>query len=77
MKTEKQQHPIVFDERGNPVAIVFFDLRSRDRIIYTLQKADDDTITNLIAGKSPFGLLKVISENPKTKPNIENSEIPE
>lgn len=70
MKTEKQQHPFVFDESGNPVAIVFFDLRTRDNILYTLQKADEETITNLIAGKSPFELLKVNSQNPKTMPKI-------
>lgn len=72
MKTEKQHHPIVFDESGNPVAIVFFDLRTRDHILYTLQKADEATITTLIEGKSPFDLLKVNSQNPKIKPKIEN-----
>lgn len=63
MKTEKQQHLFVFDDKGNPVAIVFFDLRTHDNIIYTLQKASEEEITALLTSSSD----EVGKKQPSTK----------
>jgi len=43
---ERQALPVLMDAKGEPIAIIFFN-KSRDRIIYTLTKADEDAIIEL------------------------------
>jgi len=45
-KIERQALPVLMDATGEPLAIIFFN-KSRDRIIYTLTKADEDAIVEL------------------------------
>jgi len=47
MNLEKQSLPVLLDKKtGNPIAIIFFN-QNRDRIIYTLSKADEEEIVAL------------------------------
>lgn len=39
--------PVVLDEKGNPIAIVFLN-SNRDRVIYMCEKADEDQIVELL-----------------------------
>jgi hypothetical protein len=48
-KVEKQVIPVVI-ENDEPIAIVFYN-KNRDRIIYMLEKANEDDIINLIEDK--------------------------
>jgi hypothetical protein len=50
MNTEKVGLTVFKDEKDEPKAIIYFN-KNRDRIIYTLQKADDDQIIELITTK--------------------------
>lgn len=47
MTTEKQGLPVIMDNNGNPIAVIFFN-QSRDRIIYMLNKASEDDIMSLL-----------------------------
>jgi hypothetical protein len=46
---EKQSIPVVIED-DQPIAIVFFN-KNRDRIIYILEKANEDEIIGLIEDK--------------------------
>lgn len=48
---QKQAVPVVIDSNNEPVAIVYFT-QSRERVIYMLQKADEEEIVQLLAGKT-------------------------
>ena len=50
MTIEKCSVPIVSDDKGEPIALVYFS-KNRERVIYTLVKADEDTIVKLLEGK--------------------------
>ena len=43
---ERQALPVLMDAKGEPIAIIFFN-KNRERIIYTLTKADEDAIIEL------------------------------
>ena len=45
-EVEKMALPVISDN-GEPIAIIFFN-KNRDRIIYMLQKADEEEIVGLI-----------------------------
>lgn len=47
-KVEKQALPVIIDTNtGEPIALIFFSPQ-RERIIYTLKKADEDEIVELL-----------------------------
>lgn len=43
----KQALPVVLNEQGDPIAVIYFS-KERERIIYILQKADEDEIIALL-----------------------------
>ena len=47
---DRQSVPIVIDD-GEPVAIVYLN-RNRDRVIYSLEKANEDRIVELLSNNS-------------------------
>lgn len=49
-KVEKQSIPVVIDN-DEPIAIIFYN-KNRDRIIYRLEKADEESIIDLIEDKN-------------------------
>lgn len=49
-KVEKQCIPVVLDEQGEPIAIIFYN-KHRDRVIFTTKSADEDEIIDLIECK--------------------------
>ena len=52
-KVEKQALPVIIDTNtGEPIALIFFS-PSRERIIYTLKKADEEELVELLT-QSPF-----------------------
>jgi len=60
---EKQALPIILDEQGEPIALLFFN-KSRDRIIYTLKKADEDEIIELFQKQTLDGAGFLGDPNP-------------
>jgi hypothetical protein len=44
---QKQSIPVIMDEDGNPVAIVFYN-KNRDRIVYVVEKAGEDELIELL-----------------------------
>lgn len=48
---QKMSLPVVFDEKGNPKAIVFLN-GNRDRVIYVCEKADEDEIVELLTSQT-------------------------
>jgi hypothetical protein len=47
---QKQSIPVVMDEKGDPVAIVFYNT-NRDRIVYVVEKAGEDDLIELLGNK--------------------------
>lgn len=47
---QKQVTPVVIDGNNEPVAIVYFT-QTRERVIYMLQKADENDIISLLEHK--------------------------
>lgn len=45
---QKQALPVVIDNNNEPIAIVYFT-STRERVIYMLQKADEEEIIRLLA----------------------------
>lgn len=50
MKAEKQSIPIFIDEEGEPKAFIFYN-KNRDRIIYTVTKAGEDELIEILECK--------------------------
>jgi len=51
MTVIKQGIPVIFNDKGEPVAVIFFS-QNRDRIIYMIEKADEEEIISLINTKN-------------------------
>lgn len=66
---EKQAIPVIIDSKTNePIAIIFYT-QNRERIIYTLTKADEEDIMKLLVPHQP--LLKVNLEITKEVAEIQ------
>ena len=46
-EVQKMALPVVVDEKGELVALIFYN-KNRDRIIYTVQRASEDEIIELL-----------------------------
>jgi len=44
---QKQALPVVINDQGDPIALVYFS-QQRERIVYILQKADEEQIISLL-----------------------------
>lgn len=65
---QKQALPVILQD-NDPVAILYFT-ETRERVLYKLIKADEEDITTLL------DFTKTNPDFPKTKPKIDDSEIP-
>lgn len=48
MKTEQLKLPVIVDSDGNPIGIIFYSVKNRQRVIYLVKEPSEEELISLL-----------------------------